>query len=193
MNRQHRLNDNDLFATLGERYKEHIHTISVPKNTVLLTQGSIASALYLVREGMLRLYHNTDDGKDITLQFFSPGQSVASIESLYLGTPSNFSLETISACTLAVLSREDILRYLHDDNDVQRLTTEYACLRLIDYITLFLSRIKDSPEKRYETLLATQPELLTQVPHHYIASYLGISATSLSRIRRRLAEKNDKS
>lgn len=184
-------NENELIDNLYQQHQDLFRIVHVEKKTNLLVQGEIADALYIVREGMLRLYHTTDDGKDITLQFFAPGQCVSSIESFFLNTPSNFSLETICNCTLARISREDVLRCLNTDAEHQHLAVEYACLRLIDYISLFLSRIKDSPEKRYTALLATQPELLEQVPHHYIASYLGISATSLSRIRHRLSEKDD--
>lgn len=54
------------------------------------------------------------------------------------------------------------------------------------YVNLFLSRIKDTPQQRYEKLLMEQPEIVAQIPQHYIASYLGITAVSLSRIRARI-------
>ena len=57
--------------------------------------------------------------------------------------------------------------------------------RLVFYQQLFLSRIKDSPEKRYRDLLNNHPEMLQRIPQHYIASYLGITPVSLSRIRNR--------
>jgi CRP-like cAMP-binding protein len=62
--------------------------------------------------------------------------------------------------------------------------------RMGDYGRLFLSRIKDSPQERYQTLLREQPEIVRRVPQHYVASYLGITPVSLSRIRGRLLRKN---
>jgi hypothetical protein len=56
---------------------------------------------------------------------------------------------------------------------------------MIFYQKLFLSRIKDNPQKRYEDLLEHYPQILQRVPQHYIASYLGITPVSLSRIRNR--------
>jgi len=53
------------------------------------------------------------------------------------------------------------------------------------YSHLFLSRIKDTPQERYEDLLQNNPEIIKRVPQHYIASYLGITSVSLSRIRKR--------
>ena len=58
--------------------------------------------------------------------------------------------------------------------------------RMGNYGRLFLSRIKDGPQQRYEALLREQPEIIRRIPQHYIASYLGITPVSLSRIRGRL-------
>ena len=57
--------------------------------------------------------------------------------------------------------------------------------RLEHYARLFLSRIRDTPEQRYKNLLRDHPEIIQRIPQHYIASYLGITPVSLSRIRNR--------
>jgi len=62
---------------------------------------------------------------------------------------------------------------------------EQTFQRLVFYQKLFLSRIKDNPQKRYEDLLKQRPEIVQRIPQHYIASYLGITPVSLSRIRNR--------
>lgn len=181
----------EIFETFKRYHSEIFHTITVPKKTVLLRQGEIADRIYGVNKGALRLWHSTPDGRDITIQFFFNGQIVSSFESFYLNVPSNFSLETISDCALSYARREDIIPLLKNSGYTQHFLTDYACHRLITYINLFLSRIEHSPEDRYRLLLHEHPELLELVPHHYIASYLGISATSLSRIRRRIAEERN--
>lgn len=58
--------------------------------------------------------------------------------------------------------------------------------RFHSYQQLFLSRIRNTPQQRYEELLRTSPEIIRRVPQHYIASWLGITPVSLSRIRARL-------
>jgi hypothetical protein len=55
--------------------------------------------------------------------------------------------------------------------------------RLEHYSALFLSRIRDTPQERYQQLVREHPQLIQRIPQHYIASYLGITAVSLSRIR----------
>lgn len=62
---------------------------------------------------------------------------------------------------------------------------EVTFKRLVFYQNLFLSRIKDSPQKRYQELIKKHPKIIERVPQHYIASYLGITPVSLSRIRNR--------
>lgn len=181
----------EIFEIFKRYHPEIFYTITVPKKTVLLRQGEIADRIYVVNKGALRLWHSTPDGRDITIQFFFNGQIVSSFESFYLHVPSNFSLETICDCSLSYATREDILPLLESSGYTLHFLTDYACHRLITYINLFLSRIEHSPEDRYRLLLHERPELLELVPHHYIASYLGISATSLSRIRRRVTEEHN--
>ena len=181
-----------LFTHLLEHRPELLHTLSVPARTTLLLEGNIANHLYIIQQGIVRLWHASADGHDITLQFFGAGQAVCSFESFYLGTPSQFSLESVSDCTLLSFHRKEALTLLTENPEIQPLVTDYICHRFIDYTTLFLSRIQLSPEERYRALLADDPALLDKVPHHMLASYLGISATSLSRIRRRIAEEDCK-
>lgn len=69
-------------------------TLPIPLKTILLEEGKIADRIYLIRKGCLRLFFY-NEGKDITFQFFFEGDFVASFDSLYKGTPSLFSLESI--------------------------------------------------------------------------------------------------
>jgi CRP-like cAMP-binding protein len=154
----------------------------IPVKTTLLNEGEIAQYLYFVKRGCLRLWFN-NDGKDITFQFFFEKQTVSSIESFLGGQPSLFSLESIEPTTVVVISKEgfDILlnQYPEIKNGFQKIILE----RMGNYAKLFLSRIKDNPPKRYYELLKHSPEIIQRVPQYYIASYLGITPISLSRIR----------
>ncbi|MEY8661668.1 hypothetical protein AALT52_01985 [Ligilactobacillus faecis] len=60
--------------------------------------------------------------------------------------------------------------------------------RFTDYIDYFLSRLKNTPEKRYQELKTKRPDILARVPNYYIASYLGITPVSLSRIQKRVGD-----
>lgn len=158
--------------------------LSIPSKTMLLEEGKTADRLYWIRKGCLRLFfHN--EGKDITFQFFFEGDCVASFDSLYRQTPSLFSLESIEPAEISAIKRDDFFGFIEQHTSVRRVYEEKLIGRFHTYQQLFLSRIKNTPQQRYEELLKEYPGIVQRVPQHYIASYLGITPVSLSRIRNR--------
>lgn len=158
--------------------------LSIPSKTILLKEGEIARKLYLVHKGCLRLFFY-NAGKDMTFQFFFEGDFVASFDSLYKRTPSLFYLESIESTEVQAIERDDFFNLVEHDPSVRKLYEEKLIDRFHAYQQLFLSRIKNTPRQRYEELLKESPNIIQRVPQHYIASYLGITPVSLSRIRNR--------
>lgn len=156
----------------------------IPAKTVLLHAGEISRHLHIIRHGCLRMWYNAD-GKDITLQFFFEGQPVASIDSFLGAEPSLFSIESIEASMITSITKEDFEWIQDVYPEVRKGMNEYLLRRFRNYAELFLSRIKDSPRQRYDDLVKHHPEIIQRVPQHYIATYLGITPISLSRIRNR--------
>jgi CRP-like cAMP-binding protein len=165
-------------------FKDSFTEIHVPAKTILLREGEVARQAYYIRQGCLRLWFN-DNGKDITFQFFFENQGVSSIESFRTGRPSLFNLETIEPCTLLVITKTDFVKMLAEAPGFKALVEENIYQRLEHYFALFLSRIRDTPQQRYHRLLEEHPEIVRRIPQHLIASYLGITPVSLSRIRSR--------
>ena len=158
--------------------------LSVQPKTILLEEGDIADRIYLIRKGCLRLFFY-NEGKDITFQFFFEGDFVASFDSLYKGAPSLFSLESIEPSEVLSIKKEDFYNKIESNPSLRLLYEEKIIERFSLYQHLFLSRIKNTPQQRYEELLREYPNIIQRVPQHYIASYLGITPVSLSRIRNR--------
>ena len=169
-----------------EDLQSMFNEIRVPPKTTLLREGEISSRLYFIHQGCLRLWFN-DDGKDITFQFFFEQQAVCSFESFYNNELSLFNIETVEDSHLITIEKEDYLKMLEIVPQLKEYFSEKLADRFVNYTKLFLSRIKDSPQKRYLELCSENPQLLERVPHHYIASYLGITSVSLSRIRNRIS------
>ncbi len=159
-------------------------TLSIPPQTVLLKEGEVADKLYLIRKGCLRLFFNSE-GKDITFQFFFEGDFVASFDSLYKRQPSLFSLESIEPAQVLIIERDVFYNLIEKSPSLRRYYEEKLIERFHVYQRLFLSRIKNTPRQRYEELLKEHPDIIRRVPQHYIASYIGITPVSLSRIRNR--------
>lgn len=158
--------------------------VKVKAREVLLEAGSVANSIFLVKSGCLRAWYNAN-GKDITMQFFMPKQPVASFDSLAHSTPSEYTIEAAIPSEVYVFSGKDFRAWIerHPEHHIEGFY--FAMSRLAAYQKLFLSRIKDTPQQRYETLLKEHPAIVAQIPQHYIASYLGITPVSLSRIRNR--------
>lgn len=178
------------YETVHTSHLNHIESqikseyLSVPSKAILLEEGKVAEKLYLIRKGCLRLFFY-NEGKDITFQFFFEGDFVASFDSLYKRTPSLFYLESIEPTELTAIRREDFYNLINNNLSFRLLYEEKLIDRFHAYQQLFLSRIKNTPQRRYEELLKEYPNIIQRVPQHYIASYLGITPVSLSRIRNR--------
>ena len=158
--------------------------LDVPAKTTLLDEGEVATKVFLIKQGSLRLWLN-DKGREITVQFFFEGGVVSSFESVIKQEPSRFSIETIEPCKLAILDICHIKELLAKIPKIQEFFTLLATERLIAYRDMFISRITLSPQERYEELLKLYPKIFLRIPQHLIASYLGITSVSLSRIRSR--------
>ena len=153
---------------MAEKYSnEHFpfevtETLSIPSKTILLEEGKVADRLYLIRKGCLRLFFYNEE-KDITFQFFFEGDFVASFESLYKGTPSLFSLESIEPSEVLFIKKEDFYKKIESSPSLRMLYEEKIIERFSFYQHLFLSRIKNTPQQRYEELLKEYPNIVQRV------------------------------
>ena len=162
------------------------HTrLTLSAKTTLLHEGSISTKIYLIESGCIRLWFN-NDGKDVTLQFFMQGQVVSSFESFINNQPSRFTLETVLPSEVIVYEKRDFDHFIESNDQLYGKFSTVAFDIASKYVSLFLSRITDSPQQRYEKFLSEHPDIVAQIPQHYIATFLGITPVSLSRIRARL-------
>ena len=161
------------------------HTVKhYPAKSTLLSAGDCAKHLFFIKSGAVRMWFNKD-GKDYTLQFFFEDMPVCSFESFLRGEPSKFSIETIEPSEVLVFSKEEIWKYGDAHPTQKQSVMEYMLDRMINYTHLFLSMQIHTPEQRYDELVKYRPDIIQRIPQHYIASFLGITAVSLSRIRGR--------
>lgn len=166
------------------KFQSFFEMHEVSSRTELLKAGEVATHLHLIKRGCLRMWFNKD-GKDITFQFFFEGQAVASVDSFLTQQPSLFTIESIEPTTYISISKKNMDMLYNEFPQLKEGFHEILFQRFRNYAQLFLSRIKDSPQELYMELLTNHPEIIKRVPQHYIASYLGITPISLSRIRNR--------
>lgn len=167
-----------------ERLRHLSKPMEAPARTVLLEEGQVSRAMFFIEKGCLRTWIN-NDGKEITTQFFFEGDTVSSIESFRTNQPSLYSIETIEPCQLQTISQHDFQYALDTMPGLKEKLEDRLFKRLFQAQQILYSFLKHNPQKRYEELVARYPHLVQRVPQHYIASYLGITSVSLSRIRNR--------
>ena len=172
------------FLEKSEEYRHWLEEITVPRKTVLLREGETSQQLFFVKQGALRLGVN-NKGEDITFRFCFENEAVSSF---FGNEPSLFSIETIEPSTIIVLKIDDMKKLLNLKPEYKDAFIDQLIKRLNAYAKLFLLHITKSPEERYIDLMKNNPEVLLRVPQHYIATYLGITPVSLSRIRNRVAK-----
>lgn len=169
-----------------ESFTEIFTYRSVPRKFSLLQVGQVSREAYFINKGAARLLF-IKDGQEISANFMFENGFIASLESFLLQIPSKQAIETIEDCELLVLSKNklDALTKANPKfNSFSRAIAEMAFIMLQRRASSF---ILDSPEERYENMLKEKPEVLERIPQHMIASYLGITPVSLSRIRKRIS------
>lgn len=169
---------------MWHNFRQYFEQIEIPAKTTLLAEGNIARSMFFIDKGCLRTWVN-NNGKDITTQFFFEGEKVSSIESFRTNMPSLYSIESIEPCILQTISQENFRIILDSSPEMRKELEEHLFKRFLQNQRLFFSYLKNNPKQRYDELLEQHPEIIRRVPQHYIASYLGITSVSLSRIRNR--------
>jgi CRP-like cAMP-binding protein len=153
-----------------------------PKRTLLLKRGQLCNRMYFVEEGLIRSYYYK--GKNEITNWFMPEKSfVISVKSFFHRVPSQEEVEVLEDATLTSISYDDLqhlFRAFPKFNFTGRvLLQEYYILCEERNISLR----RQSTKERYQDLLRDFPSLFNRVPHRMIASYLGMTPETLSRLR----------
>ncbi len=182
----------EVFNSLSQEEQQAVLAIrstkEYPKGTLLLSEGDrIHQSLYVL-EGCVRKFKLVD-GEDKTSFFYVEEQSIMLPPVHDLPVYSKFNLECLEDSKILMVSiekeREFSARFPRFER-MCRLETEKSLVEFQDFFAKFIS---SSPTERYQDLVENNPELLARVPQYHLASYLGVTPESLSRIRKRLIGK----
>ena len=156
--------------------------ITLSKNEYLLTEGQVCRHLYFLEKGALRGFYNLD-GKEITHWFGFEKDFVTSFHSFITREPAVENIQLLEGSILWAISKETLTELFNSYHEIERLVRiayEKYYIRLEER---FVNAQFKTATERYENLLKNTPYILERVPLGYIASYLGISQETLSRIR----------
>lgn len=158
------------------------------KGAILLKEGMIARVSYFNLKGCVRLYYLID-GEEKTTFFYTENQFITSIRSFTTNTPANHYLECVEDCILAIIPYEIEKKLLESFPKLEAFARINLENELANYQEMLSTYVMANPEQRYLNLLKKSPDLLQRVPLYQLASYIGVKAESLSRIRNRISKK----
>lgn len=156
------------------------------KGTVLFKQGDAPTKCYFILKGCVRQYRIDEDGREVTSNFYTEEQFIAIFNHHKPDKSSDYTFMCVEDSVMVVgdLSTEQDMYNKHPQLELMthRMIEEYLS-RVQEEFAAFIA---SSPEERFRTLLMKRPSLINRVPQHQLASYLGITPESLSRIKKRI-------
>ena len=157
---------------------------AVKKNDYLLKQGNTCKDLVFVQKGCLRLYYIKDD-IEVSVWFAFPQSSAIEIYSFISENPSNYFLQAIEDSEVLYLPKTQLNKLYQSQPKMQEMMRNFWEDVILNLVNRFTALQTDSAEKRYLDLLA-QPDYFATIPQKYLASFIGVTPTSLSRIRKQI-------
>jgi CRP-like cAMP-binding protein len=161
--------------------------VTFEKNSFLLEEGKKANHYWFIQSGFIRSYVIDTEGNDITTNFYSVGDIVIDWPSFFLRNPTRENIQALSDCVCWSLDFETFQELFHSIRNFREqgrttLVGSYFALKRHS-----ISMIADQAKDRYLKLLKEKPHIVQNVSLKHIATFLGITDTSLSRIRKEIA------
>ena len=157
---------------------------SYPKDSILLKEGEYAKVCYFVLQGCIRSYHIVA-GEEKTTEFYTENDTINPISYLQQ-EPSEYFLQCTEETIMAVGNEESNRKLMEAVPRLGQMVMKMSGDLLVKNQLSLDDFKKLSAEDRYKKLLENRPDLFQRVPLYYIASYLGITPVSLSRMRKRI-------
>lgn len=155
--------------------------INLKRNEFLLKQGDKERYFYYVISGALRAYTFINE-EELTIRFAYKGSIVASIPAYFSGEASELSIQAIRKCSLLRIRKKELETYI----EAEKSRLIFYNQMLVELVTSFYHReidlLTQSPSDRIERIRKRSPQVFQEIPHKYIASYLRMSAETLSRL-----------
>ena len=172
-----------------EVIKQYLTPKKLRKKQYLLQEGDICKHIAFVEKGALKAYVVDDAGAESIIQFALEGWVISDLYSFLTGEPATYNIDALENAELVLISKsahEELLKKLPKYETYIRLQITGAYIALQKRLTSIISL---PLEERYKNFLAIYPNIAQRVPQHMIASYMGLTPETLSRVRSRMASR----
>lgn len=190
--------DSDIYKALGIEADEHkfLRDISISKNIkkgdFILNFGQKCSHTFFIERGLLREFYLDDNGKEHIICFYSEGDFMYNVESVQFKMPSSYFVQALEDCNVLLITDEALDRLIEKYPRFLSLHKDLLYSHILTYQKRITQLLSSKAEDRYLCFVKDYPTMLLRVPQLMIASYLGITPESLSRVRKNLAINNNK-
>ena len=182
-------NSNLVSAKAAEEIAGIFSPRELKRNEFLAKEGRVYNEYFFLEKGFLRAFAYDTEGNDVTTNFYSSGQVVFEVSSFFNRTISKENFQAIIDCEGWSITYEQLNHLFHSMHEFRDFGRSILVKGFSTLKTRMLSMITETAEQRYDTLLKTNPEIFQHAALKHIASYLGITDTSLSRIRKEYSKK----
>jgi CRP-like cAMP-binding protein len=174
---------------IAREIADNFESMTILKNDFLLKEGTICNEYFFLEKGFVRAYTFDTDGNEVTTNFYEQRSIVFEVASYIKRTPSQENIQALTDCSGWKGNYTNLQNLFHTIPEFRGFVREVLVNNFISLKERTLSMINLTAEKRYEILLKTRREIIQNVSIKHIASYLGITDTSLSRIRKEITIK----
>jgi len=161
----------------------------ISANVFFLREGTISNEYIFLEHGFMRAFVHDIDGNEVTTNFYSGNQLVFEVSSFFNRTKSQENIQAIIDCETWVITYEQLNDLFHSQPEFREFGRSVLVKGFAVFKTRVLSMITETAEARYDSLLKNSPEIIQYASLKHIASFLGITDTSLSRIRKNYSRK----
>jgi CRP-like cAMP-binding protein len=173
---------NPLSTEAENAISEISNIITISKNKELQPIGHTCKTIYFINKGVARIYY-FKDGTDITESFSFENNIIARVESLFTGNPSRKAIQVLDDAEIVAIDAQQLFKRYDTFPEIERLFRKIFEAAYVETVNRIEGMQFHSAEERYNALISEAPNVLKRVPLKYVASYLGITQVSLSRIR----------
>jgi CRP-like cAMP-binding protein len=164
--------------TIASKFKP----LEMEKGDYFLKQGRYCDRLAFITSGLMRISREVD-GKEVTQWVSSPGYFVTDLASFVFQSPGRWNIQALTDCTLYSIDRDTYQNLGKEIPKWQELDKLFVAKCFVMLEERIFSHLYMTAEERFQRLLAESPELFNQVPLQYLASMIGMTPETLSRMR----------
>jgi len=176
------------YAT-AEEIAAEFSMVEFEKNDLVLKEGQVSDQYIFLEKGFMRAFAHDPDGNEVTTNFYSQNNVVFEVHSFFNRSRSKENIQALTNCTAWYISYEQLNMLFHNIYEFREFGRSILVKGFSNLKNRMLSTITESAEERYAALLNANPEIFQFAQLKHIASFLGITDTSLSRIRKEFQKK----